>query len=71
MLSQYNMILSQYYDYKNKDYKGTTANRNKLYGIECYHIYYDCNYEWRCILSQIMLTHHNNTTSIVEVTKLR
>ena len=56
---------------KIKDYKVTTTNRNKLYSIECYHIYYDCNYGWWCILSQIMLTHCNSTTSIVEVAKLQ
>ena len=49
----------------------TTTNAKKLYCIACYHINYDYNYGWWSILSQIMLTHHNSMTSIVEVAKLR
>ena len=60
-------MLSQYYDYKNQ---GRQSYDYKLKCIPCYHTNYDCNYGWWSILSQIMLTHHNSTTSIVEVAKL-
>ena len=72
MLSQYKVMLSQYNitTTKIKEENVTTTNAKKLYYIACYHTNYDCNYRWWSILSQIMLTHHNSMTSIVEVTKL-
>ena len=70
MLSQYKVMLLQYYDYKIKEENITTTNAKKLYCIACYHTNYDCNYRWWSILSQIILIHRNSMTSIVEVAKL-
>ena len=52
---------------KMKEENIMTTNAKKLCCIACYHTNYDYNYGWWSILSQIMLTHHNSMTSIVEV----